>query len=415
MTEVRDELGVLIRQAIRGRRLVVFVDDLERCSPARAIEACEVANQLLSHDGVVTVFIADMHLIASSAEEQYGAGGAITNAGRRYLEKIVQFQLTLPPPRADDMERLLVGEAPPGAPSDLLEAAAAESSGATGAGTGLVPALTRAYVQPVREAFWAAIPAALVAGWVGFRAWLAAYEFAPSGDAEGAGFFAIPGHADSIEIAMSSIVGLGAAHFGSSIAVLCVTTFRRARSKRRRHRIKERVDALIAESAQHELEEKVVRTFDDEDDRETALRILRSYLVDEAVELHGVEDEILRYPPRLPRGAKRMLNHARLLTQIARSRGLFGGEPPLTPGHLGEWIVLTERWPALARQIESEPDRLRQLEAAAALSAEALAANLGEGCPEDVETLQKLLTHEPHLGDVVTRLVHFEPAKAAVA
>ena len=89
MQEVADQLGRLLRQATLGRRavevrgrtilkatagkrrLVIFVDDLERCRPPRAIEVCEVASQLLAHPDVVTVLIADMEVIATSAAIKY--------------------------------------------------------------------------------------------------------------------------------------------------------------------------------------------------------------------------------------------------------------------------------------------------------------------------------------------------------
>jgi hypothetical protein len=52
--------------------------------------------------------------------------------------------------------------------------------------------------------------------------------------------------------------------------------------------------------------------------------------------LRQVEDVIMQYPPRLARGVKRMINHARLLTQIAHERKLFEGPAPLEPVQLGE-------------------------------------------------------------------------------
>lgn len=117
MAQVREQLGRLIAQATRRGRFVIFVDDLERCRPARAVEVCEVANQLLGHRGVVIVLVADMDTIASSAQQLYADAeqvpdGETGDLGRRYLEKIVQIQLSLPPPRDSDMRRLLEGKPP---------------------------------------------------------------------------------------------------------------------------------------------------------------------------------------------------------------------------------------------------------------------------------------------------------------
>jgi KAP family P-loop domain len=112
MTEVRAQLGILVSQVVRqDRRLVIFVDDLERCRPPRSVQVCEVATQLLAQSGVVTVLLADMRAVAAAAAIQYAdleksyAPGAPTNAaasdararyGRAYLEKIVQLQFEIP-------------------------------------------------------------------------------------------------------------------------------------------------------------------------------------------------------------------------------------------------------------------------------------------------------------------------------
>lgn len=70
----------------------------------------------------------------------------------------------------------------------------------------------------------------------------------------------------------------------------------------------------------------------------------------------------MRFAPPLPRSAKRMLNHARLLTSIASARGLFDGEPRLSPTDLGAWIALSELWPGVAREVEREPQCLERLQ-----------------------------------------------------
>ena len=87
------------------RRFVLFVDNLDRCRPDRAVEACETLSQLVDHDRVATVLMVDMHTLAVAAEvtfkdvaervfrEANGEGW-----GRAFLEKLVQFDLALPAP-----------------------------------------------------------------------------------------------------------------------------------------------------------------------------------------------------------------------------------------------------------------------------------------------------------------------------
>ncbi len=125
MAQVKEQLGEPIGQARKGGRFVIYIDDLERCSPDRALEVCEVASQLLGHEGVVTVLVADMHAIAAAAEARYPEShGATGDTGRRFLEKIVQIQVALPPPHPEHMCRLLRGHAPDDVFADAVVMAA---------------------------------------------------------------------------------------------------------------------------------------------------------------------------------------------------------------------------------------------------------------------------------------------------
>lgn len=107
---VRSQLGELVHQAtdIRPsrRRLVIFVDDLERCTPPRAVEVCEKAHQLFGHRDVAVVLIADIASLAASAKVKHAAEDEPIY-GQRYLQKIVQIQFDLPPVRPEVMRSLL--------------------------------------------------------------------------------------------------------------------------------------------------------------------------------------------------------------------------------------------------------------------------------------------------------------------
>ena len=116
MTEVSAQVGELITEAQEGvrqawgahqrPRFVVIVDDLERCQPPKAVDMCEVAAQLLDHPDVITVLVGDLRVIAASAELKYrdaadqfskDADFAAEGWGRFFLQKVVQFELELPP------------------------------------------------------------------------------------------------------------------------------------------------------------------------------------------------------------------------------------------------------------------------------------------------------------------------------
>ena len=122
MHSVRDQLGKLIHSATRNnRRFIIFVDDLERCRPPRAVEVCEVASQLLDHGGVITVLVGDMEAIAMSAAIKYRSlelpASDQTNSnvskvsyaqyGRTYLQKIVTIQFDLPPATPGQLRNML--------------------------------------------------------------------------------------------------------------------------------------------------------------------------------------------------------------------------------------------------------------------------------------------------------------------
>jgi KAP family P-loop domain len=110
LDHVRSQLGELVHQATdtgrSRRRLVIFVDDLERCTPPRAVEVCEKAHQLFGHPDVAVVLIADVGLLAASAKIKHAAEDEPTY-GQRYLQKIVQIQFDLPPIRPEVMRSLL--------------------------------------------------------------------------------------------------------------------------------------------------------------------------------------------------------------------------------------------------------------------------------------------------------------------
>jgi hypothetical protein len=396
MAQVQAQLGRLIKHATRSKgRIVIFVDDLERCRPARAVEVFEVSSQLLAHPGVVTVLLADMRAISSAAEAAYGDGrlGTDPDVGRRYLEKLVQLELELPPPSEDAMRQLLRGEQP-----DVLRSTtpretktASDSGSAMDSGTAYAKGSTGPSWRPVTLAAWRKTAAGLTAA----AGSIAALEFTGQRIAGGA--------------TTSATVALGATIVGA-LATVYASTLQEHR-RRRRRAVEEELESTLrdhpeAEGTRFGPQDPQWRdAVKDEKLDAYASRVAENILTEHSVT--EVEKVIEHHPPRFPRGAKRMLNHARLLTRIARERGMFGGEPELSAQHLGKWIVLRERWPTLARYVEEHPSDLEQFEMghpAGTLPPEVTAS--------DVELIQLLRT-PPLLGNVINRLIYFEPAVAA--
>lgn len=383
MARVREQLGSLIDQARRGGQLVIYVDDLERCAPDRALEVCEVTSQLLSHEGVVTILVADMQTVTAAADARYpgqdlGSGGA----GRRYLEKIVQLQVALPPPHREHIRRLLRGDAPDRAFTRLS------------AGTDTLRSV-RSPAQSIFASLADAVTAAFdrVGWYLGALALIGAVLVT---------ILSVDGSAIAALLVLPFVV-LGAARL--------FVAWHARRARLAEHAIREMIRLAVADQTpQDDLERRVLAATDRRYET-LAEDLLESFRLDNTPELRRVVDVILKYPPDLPRGAKRMLNHARLLTQIAREREIFGGEPDLTPEHLGEWIVLAERWPQIARGVSTNAVLMAALENADDHAAvETILRSHDLPVPSVVDDLVDLLECEPRLSDVVARLVHFEPA-----
>jgi KAP family P-loop domain len=373
--EVKDQLGELIEQSTRGGRMVIVIDDLDRCPAERAVEVFEVASQLLAHDGVVTVLLADMRSLSKAASRAYGADAGDAEVGRQYLEKLVQLELDLPPPATEDMRLLLGNERPFGAPRETEkkeDEEVEERSGAERIGTRV--------------------------------AWIGAAVTAVSFSVEtltGLG----PNDALTSGIFIGAAVGAVAMIWGGLYVSL---------DRHRRRRVAERVQTALKDnpdsiSGDPEESESLLREAAGTERFESlARRVAESVRTVESPEVEAVEAFIKRYPPRFPRGAKRMLNHARLLTKIAREREMFGGEPELTPAHLGKWIVIGERWPAFAEQVTQDPRMIERFENPRKVdpTIESVGDEWGE-----LEVLLK--GEEPNLAGVIERLIYFRPASTA--
>jgi WD40 repeat protein len=106
--EVGDELP-------RIDRIVIYIDDLDRCPPGRVVEMLEAVHLLLAADLFVVVVAVDPRWLLSAISSHYrdvmtprdGAGDPANPV--QYLEKIFQVVLTLPPLDIGGYQRMLRG------------------------------------------------------------------------------------------------------------------------------------------------------------------------------------------------------------------------------------------------------------------------------------------------------------------
>lgn len=403
MKEVSDELGGLIRDATRGRRkLVVFVDDLERCRPPRALQVCEAAGNLLAHPDVVTVLIADMRVVASSAELKYRqlesgddepaqAAGAY---GRLYLQKIVQIQFDLPPATEERVREMLLSEA--------------RSEPALHGALGAAPPRERGrlgrFVEIGLPVLGLVLP--LIAG-----IYFAINPPAASNDRGSAflsGFFG----------AVFVLFLVGAV--GKAAIRLGVRGYKSIQSHRAARRLRA-IDESITKHAKDESAEPALVEFlvnnenkiaDGSPEAKLVADRVARYFTHESPLKDEAEAEIVHFLPLIPRSAKRMMNHLRLRLYVSIRRDMLTEGSQLTPRHLGKWVVLEERWPELVRGLVKKPDNLTKLEQAEDVPA--LASEL-EALALDAEPSDDLLQFirtEPRLGAVAEQLIFLEPDRA---
>ena len=412
MSQVAAQLGELIGEARAGvrraweakeqPRFVVVVEDLERCQLPKAVDVCEVVAQLLDHPGVITVLVGDLRVIAASAEVKYKDAAerfgqdpdfAADGLGRFFLQKVVQFELELPP---IPMWRLreLARSAPPTASihgGELNRRTPMPSWFRRSLRTRLVPAVMgAALVVFVVTGFYihVALP------------WWYWVTFAGVFVLEAAGFAELYARrrgvtALRIEVGrlvdgvISDVLGDGTAAPDSAKAEFEVgrrlTTATEPDFTSRRYW--PRVANLISPE-------------------EVRRRLQLRATADEKIRTRA-EAVILDQLPPLPRMAKRLLNRLYFLLVVAWSRNLIA-EDRVTPEQLGKWAILLDQWPTAARAIMRNPGLAGELEGKADQE-DAFATVCARYTPplaRDVAGLRRFFGTGPGIGAVAEHLVY---------
>ena len=120
MAEIRLDLELLetlLRQ--ENGRMVVAIDDLDRCEPEKAVEMLQAINLLLNFESFIVMMGVDAHIVTRAIEKHYkellGPAGA---SGYEYLDKIVQIPFRIPEPEPATIRTFLhaqlVGREGPG-------------------------------------------------------------------------------------------------------------------------------------------------------------------------------------------------------------------------------------------------------------------------------------------------------------
>jgi hypothetical protein len=109
--QMRDLMGHAMDQWMSkgrtpGRRLlVVFIDDLDRCSPANVFQVFEAVKLYLDTPGFVFVIGFDSTVVSEAILEEKKYSKVITS--RDYLEKIIQIQYRVPVPDDEQVQAFI--------------------------------------------------------------------------------------------------------------------------------------------------------------------------------------------------------------------------------------------------------------------------------------------------------------------
>jgi len=113
LEEFQGGFAHLVREYVWSRNglLVVFIDDLDRCLPERAVEVLEAIKLFLDVKGCVFFIAVDRDVIERVVRVRYASylvgederGSNVPIAGQNYLEKIVQLPFHLPPLEDDQI------------------------------------------------------------------------------------------------------------------------------------------------------------------------------------------------------------------------------------------------------------------------------------------------------------------------
>ena len=111
-----EEFRELVAERVtkQGERLVVFVDDLDRCLPEKAIEVLEAIKLFVDAPGCVFFLGLDREVIERGIEIRYQEhkrknGDNYVIDGARYLEKIIQLPFQLPAVERSKMDEFVRG------------------------------------------------------------------------------------------------------------------------------------------------------------------------------------------------------------------------------------------------------------------------------------------------------------------
>lgn len=113
-----------IRKKLGNKKLIILIDDLDRCDVEHSLEILAMMKLFLDIKNCICVAAIDFHRLEQAWFSKYGikddTNSNYTKEGRQYLEKIFQVRIPIPHPNLDARKRFLL-KLIPTIPPDLLD------------------------------------------------------------------------------------------------------------------------------------------------------------------------------------------------------------------------------------------------------------------------------------------------------
>jgi len=102
-----EAFDILLKAWSNNGVMVIFIDDLDRCLPAKTVQTLEAIKLFLDKSGCVFMLGADTRIVQMAVETHYKNAGITGESAKDYLEKVIQLRFDLPQILEDAMEKYL--------------------------------------------------------------------------------------------------------------------------------------------------------------------------------------------------------------------------------------------------------------------------------------------------------------------
>ena len=92
--ELKDELKKMIDKHIDNGKLVVFIDDLDRIEPVKAVELMEVIKNFLDIEKCIFIYAIDFNIVKLGVDKKYP--GLAGEKVKKFFDKIIQLSFRMP-------------------------------------------------------------------------------------------------------------------------------------------------------------------------------------------------------------------------------------------------------------------------------------------------------------------------------